>query len=89
MILLFLGLPCLHLIGPPIYHYFFFSIEYATFKLFSPSSSLYAIIVVIYAQLLQYSCLENSTDRGSWGATVHGIAESDRTKGLTLSSYKW
>ena len=21
---------------------------------------------------LQYSCLENSTDRGAWGATVHG-----------------
>ena len=23
---------------------------------------------------LQYSCLENSTDRGAWWATVHGIA---------------
>ena len=23
----------------------------------------------------QYSCLENSTDRGAWGATVHGVAE--------------
>ena len=22
---------------------------------------------------LQYSCLENSTDRGAWRATVHGI----------------
>ena len=22
---------------------------------------------------LQYSCLENSMDRGAWGATVHGI----------------
>ena len=22
---------------------------------------------------LQYSCLENSTDRGAWQATVHGI----------------
>ena len=21
---------------------------------------------------LQYSCLENSMDRGAWGATVHG-----------------
>ena len=21
---------------------------------------------------LQYSCLENSTDRGAWGATFHG-----------------
>ena len=30
--------------------------------------------------LLQYSCLENSMDRGTWWATVHGIAkESDMT----------
>ena len=25
---------------------------------------------------LQYSCLENSMDRGSWQATVHGLAKS-------------
>ena len=25
---------------------------------------------------LQYSCLENPTDRGSWRATVHGVAKS-------------
>ena len=25
---------------------------------------------------LQYSCLENSTDRGAWWATVHGVAQS-------------
>ena len=25
---------------------------------------------------LQYSCLENSMDRGAWQATVHGVAES-------------
>ena len=25
---------------------------------------------------LQYSCLENSTDRGAWQATVHGIAKN-------------
>ena len=24
--------------------------------------------------LLQYSCLENSTDRGTWWATIHGVA---------------
>ena len=25
---------------------------------------------------LQYSCLENSMDRGAWRATVHGVAQS-------------
>ena len=25
---------------------------------------------------LQYSCLENLTDRGAWRATAHGVAES-------------
>ena len=25
---------------------------------------------------LQYSCLENSMDRGAWWATVHGAAKS-------------
>ena len=24
---------------------------------------------------LQYSCLENPTDRGAWWATVHGLAK--------------
>ena len=28
---------------------------------------------------LQYSGLENSTDRGAWQATVHGVAESKNT----------
>jgi len=26
--------------------------------------------------LLQYSCLENSMDRGAWQATVHGVAKT-------------
>ena len=25
---------------------------------------------------LQYSCLENSMDRGAWQATVHGVAQN-------------
>ena len=25
---------------------------------------------------LQYSCLENSMDRGAWQATVHGVVKS-------------
>ena len=25
---------------------------------------------------LQYSCLENSMNRGVWGATVHGVGKS-------------
>ena len=28
---------------------------------------------------LQYSCLENQMDRGTWQATVHRVAESDTT----------
>ena len=34
---------------------------------------------------LQYSCLENPTDRGAWQAMVHGVAESDTT--MQLSTY--
>ena len=26
-------------------------------------------------ETLQYSCLENSVDRGAWKATVHGVAK--------------
>ena len=28
---------------------------------------------------LQYSCLENSMDRGAWWATVYEVTESDMT----------
>ena len=34
---------------------------------------------------LQYSCLENSMDKGAWWATVHGVAKS-RTQLKRLSS---
>ena len=33
---------------------------------------------------LQYSCLENPIDRGAWWATVHWVAELDRTERVTL-----
>ena len=29
---------------------------------------------------LQYSCLENSRDRGAWWATVHGVSKSQTTE---------
>ena len=32
---------------------------------------------------LQYTCLENSTDRGAWRATAHGFEELDTSAGLT------
>ena len=34
---------------------------------------------------LQYSCLENPMDRGSWWATVHRVAESDTTEHACLN----
>ena len=30
--------------------------------------------------LLQYSCLKNSMDRGAWWVTVHGVTELDKTE---------
>ena len=36
---------------------------------------------------LQYFCLENSMDRGSWQATVQGVAELDVSKQLTLHNF--
>ena len=29
---------------------------------------------------LQYSCLENSMERGAWRTTVHSVTESDTTE---------
>ena len=34
---------------------------------------------------LQYSCLENSMDRGAWWASPWGRKESDMTEQLTIS----
>ena len=30
----------------------------------------------------QYSCLENSLDRGAWGATVHRVAKVRQTESI-------
>ena len=38
-----------------------------------------------YSYPLQYTCLENLLDRGAWWATVHEVAELDRTERLKLS----
>ena len=39
---------------------------------------------------LQYSCLENSTDRGTWRAIVHGVTkESDTTEHLGEENRLW
>ena len=35
-----------------------------------------------HGNALQYSCLENPTDRGVWQATIHGVARS-----LTEATY--
>ena len=35
------------------------------------------------ANPLQYSCLENSRNRGDWWATVHGVTELDMTEDNT------
>ena len=33
---------------------------------------------------VQYSCLENSMDKGAWQTTVHGVAESQTRLRLKL-----
>ena len=37
--------------------------------------------------LLQYSCLENPMDGGTWRAIVHGVSELDMTD--WLSTHRW
>ena len=35
---------------------------------------------------LQYSCLENSMDRGAWWAMVHGVTKSGTTEATQQTS---
>ena len=37
----------------------------------------------------QYSCLENSMNRGAWLATIYGITESDTTEWIKLSHFQF
>ena len=37
---------------------------------------------------LQYSCLENSMNRGAWRATVHGVAESQTPLSTNITETK-
>ena len=37
----------------------------------------------------QYSCLEISTDRGAWQATVYGVSELETTARLHFLSFFW
>ena len=39
-----------------------------------------------HGNLLQYSCLENATDGGTWQAAVHSVAESDKTEAIEHST---
>ena len=36
---------------------------------------------------LQYSCLENSKDRGAWWATVHGVVKSQTQLGTHMHTH--
>ena len=38
---------------------------------------------------LQYSCLENSMDRGAWRATVHGVAKSQTGLSTHARPSRW
>ena len=38
---------------------------------------------------LQYSCLQDSVDRGAWWATVHGVAELDTRSDYAREAQKW
>ena len=42
-----------------------------------------------YCNPLQYSCLENSVDKGTWWAIVHGATELDMTERLSIAQQLW
>ena len=38
---------------------------------------------------LQYSCLENPQEKGTWRANVHGVAELDTTEQLSTARHSF
>ena len=65
----------------------YYILKYSGFDYILTSSSVFYIFV--YGEgngnPFQYYGLKNSTDRGVWWATVHGVAELDTTERPTLS----
>ena len=45
--------------------------------------SSWTLLIQPHGNPLQYSCLENLMDRGSWWAIIHGVEELDTTWWLT------
>ena len=41
------------------------------------------------AYLLQYSCLENTMDRGRWWVTIHGVTKSQKQLSTLYLYYKY
>ena len=83
---------CMHVIAMILAVLFFcesksaFSISLSLFFSYSAYSYYFhhnkSMIGVGNGNPLQYSCLEDSMDRGAWQTTVHGVAESDATQHL-------
>ena len=74
-----------------IYIYFFFfhqSVEWSTIHLVMRETQVLFLgwVRKIHwsGSLLQYSCLENSMDRGAWRATVHEVSEFIMTEQLSV-----
>ncbi|KAB0375259.1 hypothetical protein FD755_013751, partial [Muntiacus reevesi] len=50
----------------------------------------FVLLVITYegnGNPLQYSCLENSMERGAWWATVHGVAKSQTGQVISRSLF--
>ena len=73
----FLFLPDLVLEYLYKYFYFFYVVKFVGIKLFIVfSSNMLKIPWARYSNPLQYSCLDNSMNRGAWQAMVHRVTKS-------------